>query len=191
MKENLFVIFAPGLGGNHLSNLLSITHRFHRHCNFDLYKNGMINAHITPLSNLDQSKILQHQTALADNNNILCGHIAEYIWLKNNGFDLLFPNRKFVTIGFPKIGTVAYQRLVNLKSYYLDQYLFWEQSTLYSQQCMELLFDEHDFFHIGSDDIFTKSVNGVVRFITDQLCTTVDPVQAQQLHTIWFENITG
>lgn len=191
MKENLFVIFAPGLAGNHLSNLISLSPKFYRDCDLSFYQPGMCNAHVASLKNLNLDIILQQKEALLQNNNVLCGHIAEYLWLKDNQLNLLFENRKFVTIGFPAKGSKAYERLVKLKPYYLDDYLFHEQSTLYSQKNLELLFDEHDFFYLSSEDIFTESVGSIVGFVIDQLCTDIDQIRAQNLHDIWFSGIKG
>jgi hypothetical protein len=96
-----------------------------------------------------------------------------------------------MVIQFPHPDSIAYQRLIKVYPYYKNSYNFHEHSTLYSQKYLELLFDEHDFFYIDSEDIFAKSVTGIVKFITDQLHTTIDQLRAQELHSIWFQNING
>jgi hypothetical protein len=189
MIENLFVIFAPGLGGNHLSNLISLTPRFHKNFDINNYQDGMKNAHLSVLTNLNQDLILKHQEELLGNSNVLCGHLGEYLWLQNNQLDHFFKNRRFAVIEFPEKNSPAWNRLVNYSSYYLNEYFFYEQKTLYSSKYLKLLFDEHDYFYINSENIFTESVNGIVNFVEQQLCTTIDAELAQKLHTIWFQNL--
>jgi hypothetical protein len=190
MPESVFVIFAPGLGGNHFRNLLTLTPRFRQHCDFAVYQPGMTNAHTTSAYNLDHAWLLEYQQNTTGP-AVLCGHIGEYLWLKQQGADLLFPNKKFIVIEFPAVGTVAYQRMTKFRSYYQDAYLYCEQQTLYTQASLESLFGEQDFFSINSEDIFVESVDPVVAFITQQLCTTIDAQQAQLLHSTWYSNVIG
>ena len=191
MKENLFVIFAPGLGGNHLSNLISLTPRFYSSCDLTRYRPGMKDAHFAQLGNLHPESIKKNYRDLCDKNNVLCGHIAEYLWLQNNQLDKLFENRKFLAVDFPNKESKAHRRMTSLCSWYLNDYIFYEHSTLYSQKYLKLLFNEHDFFHISSEDIFNKSVQGIEKFIYEDLGTEWDHDEAQRLHTLWFDNISG
>ena len=47
--KNVFVLFAPGLGGNHLANLISTDSRFQSRTTLDNYKNSNTKYNITDI----------------------------------------------------------------------------------------------------------------------------------------------
>ena len=168
-----------------------MTPRFFQNIDFDVYQSGMTVAHSTGLSNLNLDQIQQSQQNLSSQTNVFCGHLGEYLWLKAHKLDSLFENKKFLIIKFPKKESIAYQRLTKFKPYYLDDYFFHEQDTLYSKNNLERLFDEHDFFQINSEDIFTESIAGIEDLIVNQLNTSIDRGLAHAYHTTWISNIIG
>jgi hypothetical protein len=190
MIENLFVIFAPGLGGNHLANLIGLSSRFTRNTDLSKYRPGIKTAHLADISNLQEKSLLDNLPQLQIQSNVLCGHLAEYLWIQQKQIDKFFINRKFLIITFPKKNTAAYDRLLkfcpNFKNYW-----FHEQTSLYSVQYMEKLFGEKDFFTLNAEDIFTEQVDQIIKFIESELVTQIDAKLAQKLHTIWYKSVTG
>ncbi len=191
MLENLFIIFAPGLGGNHLANLIALSNRFNRKCDLSGYKPGIENAHVSNLANLQEEKLLTNLSELQNQSNVLCGHIAEYLWIQDKNIDKFFTNRKFLIISFPEKNSIAYQRLIKLCPHLINDYWFYEQSSLYSQKHIEKLFDEHDFFNLSAENIITENVNGIVDFIKSELCTDINVSLATELHNVWYPSITS
>jgi len=191
MIENLFIIFAPGLGGNHLANLIALSNRFNRKCNLSSYKPGIENAHFSNLANLQEEKLLTNLSELQNQSNVFCGHLAEYLWIQQKKIDKFFINRKFLIISFPEKFSAAYDRLLKCCPYMIRDYWFYEQRSLYSIQYLEKLFDEHDFFTINAQDIFTENVDQIVKFIESELHAQIDINLTQKLHTIWYKSITG
>jgi len=123
--------------------------------------------------------------------NVLCGHLAEYLWIQQKQIDKFFINRKFLIITFPKKNTAAYSRLLKFCPYFSWDYWFYEQTSLYSVQYMKQLFGEQDFFTLNAEDIFTEQVDQIIKFINSELYTQIDAELAQKLHTIWYKSVIG
>jgi len=191
MIENLFVIFAPGLGGNHLANLIGLSDRFNRKYDVHGYRPGIKNAHVSSVTNLQEKTLLDNLSELQNQSNVFCGHLAEYLWIKEKQIDKFFVNRKFLIITFPEKNTPAYIRLLKICPSLSHEYLFYEQSSLYSQKHIEKLFDEHDFFNLSAENIITENVNGIVDFIKSELCTDINVSLATELHNVWYPSITS
>jgi hypothetical protein len=189
ITENLFVIFAPGLGGNHLSNLLSLTERFNRNVDFSKYNNLIDHAHFSKIPNLKIKTIGDHLDELLTVNNVLCGHVGEYHWLKQSGIAEQFKNKKFLIVSLPSKDTLAYSRMTSLYPPMLDEYFYQEQRWLYSQEILEKIFEEDDFFEISSEIIFSDNVSKLFEFIDCNFCTTIDRVQAEDIHRLWINKI--
>ena len=82
MTKNIFVLFAPGLGGNHLSNIFSLDSRYRRRVTDQMYDDQKKTAH-TEIQNISLSSIEKNLDELVDQNNVLCGHWLEYVHLKS------------------------------------------------------------------------------------------------------------
>ena len=189
--ETLFVIFAPGLGGNHLSNLLALTKRFYRDVNFSKYNTLTTDAHFSKIQNLQINSITKNFDKTLNVNNVLCGHLGEYLWLKQSGTAKDFKNRKFLIVSRPNKNTLAYNRMTKYYPPMLNEYFYQEQRTLYSQDCLERLFDEDDFFEISSELIFSDDTDKLFKFIEHEFCTTIDSKQADYVHQMWINKIKG
>jgi hypothetical protein len=190
MIENLFVIFAPGLGGNHLANLIGLTDRFNRKYDVNDYRPGITNAHVSSVTNLQEKTLLANLSELQTQSNVFCGHLAEYLWIQQKQIDKFFVNRKFLIITFPEKNTSAYNRLLKICPSLSSDYLFYEQASLYSIQYMSKLFDEYDFFTLSAEHIFTEQVDQLVKFIESELYTNIDIDTATKLHNIWYPSVT-
>ena len=188
--ETLFVIFAPGLGGNHISNLLSLTSRFHRDVDLESYDSIGANAHFGTIENLKLASVSAHIDVLTTTSNVLCGHLGEYIWLKQSGLAAKFKNKKFLIVSVPEKNTLAYKRLTKLLPVIgANEYFYQEQRTLYSQEMLEKIFEEQDFFNISAEMIFSDSADELLTFIQTEFCTTIDVLQATKIHQIWINKM--
>lgn len=134
--KNLFLIFPPGCGGNHLANLLSLCPEFEPRYENDYYTDSMIKryqtkfkyssamikgnlggtmAHFSYLENLQQHVLLKHKDWLINNQkiNILCSHLYEYLLMHEVGLLDYLDNRIFCIFSFPEKDSLAHKRLYN------------------------------------------------------------------------------
>jgi hypothetical protein len=191
-KENLFIIFPPGGGGNHLRNLLTKTDRFYQdEIHESMYVMDIKNAHFSNIRNLQYISIKENLESLLHNqNNVFCGHIGEYIWLMQNELSEYFKNPKFLIVELPNNDSIAKKRMLKLYPAYKSDFFYSEQKTLYSQMCLSRLFEQNDFFQINCDDIFCDTLDPIISLIENQLCTKfIDPLKSRKIHDIWYKSI--
>ena len=196
-QQNLFIVFAPGLGGNHLKNILSLDSKF---CNeFDLNEyfqtqtNDLSkkNAHFSPVLNLNSDTIAENlEFLIANKNNIFCCHIAEYLWFLDSEYNKYFNNRQFICMNMPINNNLPGDRLMEFSPWMNNRYIFHEFATLYSSRYLSKLFDETDWFYTSADLLFGDNINLVIDDLTQQgLALSIDRKVAQKLHNAWLSNI--
>ena len=97
-SKNLFLIFPPGCGGNHVANLLSMTPDFEPRYTHDNYYEKMIwdydkffgtgpqndmvcTAHFSDLENLQPNHLIEFEQKIVNSKKpyIFCSHAVEYI----------------------------------------------------------------------------------------------------------------
>lgn len=189
MLENLFIIFPPGAGGNHLANLVSLSGKYSRAVDFNQYGTGYQTAHFTDNElnlAIDENGVGQ----LSQQNNVLCGHLASYIWFNRAGFAERFPNKKFVVITAPEHDTLAFNRASKLCSVYTHPYSYHELNTLYSIECLSALYNEHDWFQISAEDIFQPLPDKILSFLKQDLWLDVDYDFVKDIHAKWFADLS-
>lgn len=185
--ENLFVIFAPGFGGNHLANIISTSSRFQKRFNNSTYNLNKLNAHPTLSNNLDFSKANIDQ--YKKHNNVYCSHLAEYLWQKNF-IELNIPNRKFVMIEFSadRLPKVIQQRL-SKKYDSFNSYEFNELSTLYSLEIFSKLTNEQDLTSLNVELIFNQDIAKLLIHLKQELGLDVDESTVYDIHNKWLVSI--
>ena len=187
--KNLIILYAPGLGGNHLANLISTSRVFNRNFRADLYSSDSENAHYSDVSNLKKDSLIKNLVKLKTQSNVLCGHLGEYLWIKHNIADRFFSNKKFLIIKFPNKDTVAYQRLLKFAPHLANEYYYQEQLTLYSKQHLVLLFNETDFVEMPAELLFAKDTVELENFLTKELGIQLDQQLVPQLHAKWYDSV--
>lgn len=185
MHRNIFVLFAPGTGGNHISNLLSTAKGFEPRATVaDYESHADRNAHVSGIKNLDPQDIAKID---AGKNNVLCGHWGEYYWLSLNGDLSRFTDRQLVLVSLPKINTPAYQRYASRAP--RCQYLVEEQRSLYTPLIYERLFQDKDWFEIDPDWIFTDSLDVFFDFVHTEMALSIDVSVCRRMHQLWLAKI--
>jgi len=173
--KNVFVLFAPGLGGNHLANLISTDSRFQSRTTLDNYKNSNTKyAHHYDIENLNIENKIQDYSG-----NVLCGHWGEFYWLGKSRD--MFPMKQIVIIEVPKYkNTFAYKRFQKYNN--LDDYMWQEQRTLYSMEVVEKCFGIKDIWTISSEEVINEvccidSLKDMNYDVDEKLCN--------EMHQIW------
>ena len=202
----LFVIYAHGTGGNHLSNLLSLDHRCQKGFdetayqestynletyNFKLHK-PFFNAHFRHIENLRIDSIKENIEFIRAKSTVLCGHLVEYLWFKKHNIsnDKAFKNKKFCVIELPEsVDSIAYKRMVTMYPEYLDSFEFHEAKTLYSVENLSKLYQEDDWFVVPSEILFSNT-DTLLDYLANQgLLINYNKEQAIAIHETWFNKI--
>lgn len=184
-NNNIFVLFAPGLGGNHISNILSMDTRFVQRASLNDYtihfKKDTENAHIRENTNNDL-------TPKDDENRIIPLHIGMIVW----DYEKIkkFKNRKILIVEFPDSkDTLAYKRFVNYnRNFDIDEYMFYEQKLFYSQSTIEKLVPEKDFFTVKSESIFDENFD-LFYNLTLNMNLKIDYDMCKVMHSMWIQKI--
>jgi hypothetical protein len=188
--SNLFILFAPGLGGNHIANLLSTSNDFVSRFNSCDYNVDDKNAHHYCVQNITPTDIKNNIDKLMNQSNVLCGHWASYHWFLQEGFGDYFPNRQILIIEPPSVGSDAYERLTQHTNAYSNNYFYEEMRLLYTIDTMQKMFNETDFFVLNAELIFQTKINTFIEKVEKELCISVDVPLCNDVHKTWFTNIS-
>ena len=182
--KNIFVLFSPGTGGNHLANMLSTDNRFTQRSNLLDYK-----THVSKDAHTSNIKNLQHKDleALPETRNVLCGHFGEYRWISLSGLLNKFDNRQIFNIEVPIQGSVAWQRYTKL--YPLNRYWYEEQRSLYTIDMIETCFAERDIISVPCELLFRPRLNKLFDYISSECDIVVDKTTCASMHKIWYKKI--
>lgn len=183
-NNNIFVLSAPGLGGHHISNLLSTDTRFIQRADLSDYTKHLknnTNAHIR----LDINDNLIQDN---DKNRVFPLHIGMLLW----DYEKIkkFKNRKILIVEFPDSkSSLAYKRFVNYnRNFDIDDYTFHEQKLFYSQHIIEKLVPEKDFFITKSEDIFNDNFD-LFYNLTLNMNLKINYDMCKVMHSMWFQKI--
>lgn len=170
---NVFVIFAPGLGGNHLANLIATDPRYHSRASVEQYQKTKKFAHHSH-SNLFNLKVPTYD------NNVLCGHFGELYWLDRSQFE----HKQVVIIEIPKDKhSLAYKRFQRYNRN-LPDYIVEEQRSLYTPEIIERVTDISDHYTIPAESVINElaPVDLLVAMNYD-----IDKKTCEQMHTEWIK----
>jgi len=194
---NLFVIFLPDSGGNHLSNILSQSAPYVARCSPDDYNQHQLNAHYSSKINSANPKLVQRNLdQLRNQNNVLCGHWLEILQLKQQNLLEHFPNRKYCIIQIPSDPGRGYDVLFKSKLGSVLQEQSWlpyELRMLYSPDIVANTLRESadtPFYGISANAVYDNNIDTALKVLQKQgLDITIDIEVVQSMHTRWLENI--
>lgn len=184
--RNIIILFAPGLGGNHLANMLSTDARFQSRTSIRNYQDSdASNAHFYDLQNLDLNYLADIDSTKS---HVLCGHWGEYYWAKLHKQILALPNRQLVIMKVPVIGSTAYDRMIkytNLTAHYLIE----EQRSLYSMDVVGKIMEESDLIEIESELLFCLNSEAVLAPLSKDLALDLDLEMCRGMHALWYDKM--
>ena len=188
MIENLFVIFPPAAGGNHLANIISTSPRFATRFSQEVYEDG--NRHKThPIGGgknfyYDDAGLIN----LQETNNVFCSHFAEYMSCKDQ-VEKYLPNRKFLIVAFPGYARNAFflQRATKYYPTYQDEYFVEETAMLYTANTFRYITQETALEQITVDAIFTNNVSPLVSQLNSMFDLNLELDTVKYLHQKWLE----
>ena len=186
--RNVVILFAPGLGGNHLANMLSTSAEFESRCSVsDYLQSRSQDAHFSPAKNL---QIATLGDKLSSPGHIVCGHWAEYYWLQLTCGIESNVHDQLLVIKLPSASSLAWQRFFKYSSL-SSTYLIEEQRSLYSIEIIGRLFTNKDIFEVESDRLFDPDINWLIEFAAKDMGIQLDRDQCRHMHQIWHARLTG
>lgn len=188
----VILVFPPGCGGNHLSNLLSLSDIFQQQFKSndyflelqEKYKTGKDkgNHHFGILENL---RIINWEQTYAHFNKnkgvpIVCCHAVEYYNFLNNNLNQItfdsYRNKNIVLFSFPKENSIAYKRFFKLRQgegvdvtdlklvFSLDEYkILYGKNNFDSKLCLK--------FPQLLESGYQSQLNNIIEFDTESFVT--------------------
>ena len=198
--KNLIILYLPGLGGNHLANLLSTcTDHFEPRFESADYANELANrydnetarAHHSDIPNLNLNSLESNFEKLINSKktNILCGHYGEVNHVRHI-LDKL-PNKNFIAIGLPEMWSkeIATLRILHHNNASAQSYIWNEIASIYTRTTMSKLTDTdvHKTMVIRSSDLFSPDLGNVSSQLKDSGIEL--PNIAHKIHQLWFDKL--
>ena len=179
--EWFFVIFAPGMAGHHLTNLLLTDDRFPDR------EIGISTSNAHPPGNPEPLDLINLSE---DKDNVFCLHLAEYLWYRSKIHERNVA-RKFLVIEFPEHtrNQLFWSRLDHMYPYYRNVYLLEELSTMYSVDIFHLLTQENDITPVNVNLIFDPDPKPLIQHIKSNFNLILDIDRVQSMQTEWIKKI--
>ena len=190
--ENLFVIFPPSLGGNHLANMLSLGKKYADRFDPASYDQDASVAHFSHINHLHTKSIQDNLHQLKHQSNVFCGHWAEYLLFQKSGLVKHFSNKKFFAIQMPEVGSLGYNRMIGRDPRSKNEHLFREITLLYRASNLSVLCDEttSPWYCVWPNMLFDPDISALFADLKNQgFDIDFDFDFVQSLHTKWFKRL--
>lgn len=187
-KKNIFVVYSPGTGGNHVANMLSTDADYITRASFkDYLAHNENDAHVGKLKNFSQTN--DNFSSRPYFGNIFCFHFGSFYWMYSKIQQ--FKNRQIIFISPPiNKSSLAYLRYVNFSGNIAKNHYFLnEQKTLYTPEVFEKLFSETDFFTLAAEMIFDRPVAEFFDYAETEMNFRLDRAECHNMHTNWIQKI--
>jgi hypothetical protein len=183
MTENMFIIFAPWTGGNHLANIVSMSDRFGKRFNDSIYNTPVFHAH--PSSKQNYAPVQSELEVAQNKSNVFCSHFTEYL-TSSKLTEQYLSNRKYIVLEFPNYSrTNFFKQRVSKKSYFQDRYMIEELATLYSVETFSKLTNEQDVTQVGVDLLFDKDISNLLLKLNQEFGLNFDHDAVEHIHQSW------
>ena len=195
MQSNVFLVFPPAAGGNHLRNILLYSTTVFNNTADNIqqkYSSNTVTVHCKDIGsslyseNLTQTKLINASTT---KHNLFYGHFAELLSFKHT-IDQL-PNKKFICIS---VRDDASKNLLNQRKNIigtpqLDEYHLGEQTFLYENLVYRKIFDlqDLDIMDISLNELFFPDLTVPMQLIENFLDIKIDMKKVDHLHAMWLE----
>jgi len=186
MKNNLIIMFFPGLGGNHLANIISISKEYK---NFKVDRSQYFNP--SKKSNAHYNNANSISSNINTDNYIFLYHFGTADEDNIKKIIDTSTNYQFLVIGFPQKNQLAFKRMerkneVDLRKYFIR----YDLERLYKQQFLEKYYPGK-WCTIFADDLFSNQ--NIEQFLTDLEnkleINILDRELAISIHNRWILNL--
>jgi len=183
--NNVFTVFAPGNGGNHIANLISTDKNLTSRFNIEDYKDTTNKAHYFDNNVLSKDNIDIKETV--SKNRSYGTHFFEY---SGFGFAKLI-KKKFVIITMPEERSKGYNRMSQLYPAFKDSYFYYEMKSLYTKENFIKCFHiDDEIISINGDELF-EGKHFITHLLdeTKKLGLSLDKQLCNQAHSLWLSKI--
>ena len=164
------ILYAPGLGGNHLANLVAMDPKFGLELDLTIYDQSSENVH----------QLLDRCNDIVE---IRTMHMGQFVTdCKNN---LISSSATNILLMLPQSDTLslAYQRLISWAPEYRNSFIFAEHKAIYSN-FVTLRVSKQHFFSLSSNVLFDNNTATLTGFL-DSLDIAPDPAKLCLYHEKW------
>lgn len=193
--KTLAILFAPGLGGNHLANMIStsplVENRTKNTLDYeqyliDLYKNSDgSNFHVEGFLNFACEDYTKAYNLVAENEltTVLPGHMEDGYWVLNK-IKPLGPIG-FITIEVFDIDIFNFYKTVPQRSY-VDQYNPWLYRFMYNKETAARLIDvpKSDGYVIDAGKIIQPDISELLDQLNNELQLNMNLELCKELHSL-------
>lgn len=182
INKNIFVVFSPGLGGNHVANMISTADGYLTRATAEQYATHTDeNAHFDEnYYNLDFSDTSTRVRAM---------HFSEFIGHTNKIQSI--ENRQILLLSLPRRVSLAYRRYQDYHKNLMKIYLYEEQRLIYSQKVIEKLTNETNFVTLDTELVFDSNIRRLTTSIQDKMNIQLNITECEQMHHTWYNKIKG
>jgi hypothetical protein len=168
------IVYAPGTGGNHLANLISLGDRYSLSVDMSVYDSDVKNAHqLIPR----QNKNVQINTY----------HMGRFVYqCTNQPVDL---NSINILIQLPPFDKkdLAYQRMTYYWPVFKNQFVFFESTRIYSTFLLSCL-SKKNWCTINASCLFSEDLKSITS-ILNQFDISINLDDAMVVHKKWLDKI--
>ena len=183
--NNIFTVFAPGCGGNHIANLVSTDSRLISRFVIDDYKDTSNKAHyfdnkILEKDQIDLKKIVNEKRSYGS-------HFFEF---GGFGFAKLI-KKSFIVIKMPRENSIGHTRMKKLYPAFEDSYFWYESKSLYTAENFVKIFDiTEPCVEINGEDLF-EGENFIEDLVTQtkRIGLDIDKELCNKAHELWLAKI--
>lgn len=174
MMQQINILYAPGLGGNHLANLIAMDKKFKLDLNLSVYDEQGENVH----------QLFSRHNNFVEINTM---HMGEFVGrckqklIKSNAINIL------ISLPDPGEKNLAYQRLVCWSPEYKNTFIHVENIAIYSlfvvfriANCL--------FVNLKSSVLFNDDTSELLKFLAT-LGITLDSSTVDTFHRKWITKI--
>ena len=182
-SKNIFVLFSPGSGGHHVSNLISTADEYLTRASAADYKShSNRNAHFN-------EDYYNYSFDKVDETRVRALHLADFMW--NYEAIKHIPNRQILLINVPHKdkSTLAYQRYHDYNTA-LNYYYVMEQELFYSQHIIEQITIETDFHVLDPNLFFCDDIENFIKFVRNDMGIDLDVDECKLMHKNWLANVS-
>jgi len=184
--KNIFVIFAPGSGGNHLANLLSTDKNLTSRFNSNDYNDNSDRAHYFDTTTLEKDKI--NLKEILKNPGVYASHLFQLLTYRF----ITLVKKQFVILTIPKWNSQGHNRMKSLYNTYNNSYFYLELKWLYTEYNFKKLYNIQDkCIEINGQDLFEDNnfINNLFEKCKE-LNINLDKDLCYQAHRLWLSKIS-
>lgn len=186
--ENLFIIYIPGSGGNHLANMISTSKRFTRSVDFDQYstqhRSFKFSSHFSEKINLEFSD--EYLKSISKQSNVFSCVLVEYLWNQDRIAPYL-PNQKFIVIEANNYTSSIAHRITQFYPAFAEEkFQRPETLTLCSTKYFRRLSESTDVTPLPIDTLFCPSIDLLDQFLKKEFGIEINYKLCQSIHANWY-----